>query len=130
MRRFLDNWPRIAFVYLPLCLLTLAIVLVVREHGQPDTDKAIRLVRESNSRKENFTVQQYLYSTVYHRQRLGEAIEIDGWQANSASPSANSITVTFTYSDSNGPHTPVWEANLKGSQTTPLNDEARELSWH
>jgi hypothetical protein len=130
MRRFLDNWPKLAFVYLPLLIVVVAATVLVREQLQPDTDKAIRLVRESNSRKENFTVQQYLYSTVFYRQRQGEPVQIDGWRANTSSDPASAIVVQFSYSDSSGHHVATWEANVKAGQTTPLNDAARDLSWH
>jgi len=130
IRRFLDKWPKIAFVYLPLLIVVAAASVRVREQRQPDTSKAIRLVRESNSRKENFTVQQYLYSTVFYRQRQGEAIQIDGWHANPSPDPASAIIVQFSYSDSSGPHIATWEANVKAGQATPLNDAARDLSWH
>jgi hypothetical protein len=130
MRGFPDNWPKFAFIYLPLLIVVVAATVLVREQLQPDTAKAIRLVRESNSRKENFTVQQYLYSTVYYRQRQGEPVQIDGWRADNSPDPASAITVEFSYSDSSGPHVATWEANVKAGQTTPLNDAARELSWH
>ena len=130
MRRLLDNWPKLAFIYLPLLIVVVATTVLVREQLQPDTAKAIRLVRESNSRKENFTVQQYLYSTVFYRQRQGEALQIDGWRADASIEPASAIIVQFSYSDNSGPHVATWEANVKAGQTTPLNDAARELSWH
>src|SRR5689334_16767095 len=130
MRRFLDKWPKMAFVYLPLLIVVAAATVLVREHLQSDINKAIRLVRESNSRKENFTVQQYLYSTVFYRQRQGEPIQIDGWRASPATDPARAIIVEFSYSDSSGPHRAAWEANVQASQATPLNDAARDLSWH
>jgi len=129
-RRFLDNWPKIALVYLPLLLMLGAATELVREQLQPDTVKAIRMVRESNSRKENFTVQQYLYSTVYYRQHQGEAIEIDGWQALPGDESSSLVQVWFRYSDGNGMHIARWQANMSSGETTPVDDAARELSWH
>jgi hypothetical protein len=130
MRRFLDNWPKIALIYLPLILLVGAATELAREQIQPDTVKAIRLVRESNSRKENFTVQQYLYSTVYYRQRQGEAIEIDGWRADTMDDSSRTVRVEFSYTDSGGRHAATWQASLLEGQVTPLDDAARALSWH
>ena len=130
LRRFLDQWPRLVFVCLPLLILGVAVTVMVREQRQPATDKAIRLVRESNSRKENFTVQQYLYSTVFYRQRQGEAIQIVGWHASPSDDPAQPLIVEFRYSDGSGQHVAAWQADLKGGQTTPLNDMARDLSWH
>ncbi|HKP12443.1 MAG TPA: hypothetical protein VJZ91_10050 [Blastocatellia bacterium] len=129
-RRLIDNWPKIAFVYLPLVLALVVATLLVRERLQPDAAKAIRLVRESNSRKENFTVQQYLYSTVFYRQRQGEAIEIDGWRADSSEDAASPFLVRFSYSDGGGHHVATWQADVRAGRTTPLDDAARELSWH
>jgi len=129
-RRFLDNWPRIAFLYLPLILMLGSATMIIREQLQPDTVKAIRLVRESNSRKENFTVQQYLYSTVFYRQRQGEAIQIDGWRAQPIDDSARTILVEFSYSDGGGRHAATWQATLPPGETMPLDDAARALSWH
>jgi len=130
MRRFFDNWPKLAFIAVPLLVVTAAAMGLVYENLQPDTDKAIRLVRESNSRKENFTVQQYLYSTVFYRQRQGEPVQIDGWRATASPDAARAMIVEFSYSDNGGHHVAAWEANLKDGQATPLNDAARDLSWH
>src|SRR2546423_9244797 len=129
MRRLLDRWPKIAFVYLPLLLIIVAATVLVREQLQPDTEKAIRVVRESNSRKENFTVQQYLYSTVFYRQRQGEALEIEGWRAAAAN-SSEPIHVEFSYTDAAGRHEAAWSADLKAGSVMPTNDTARDLSWH
>jgi hypothetical protein len=130
LRRFLDQWPKMVFVYLPLLIVAVAATVLVAEQRQPDTNKAIRLVRESNSRKENFTVQQYLYSTVFYRQHQGEPVQIDGWQASRSPDPAGAITVQFSYNDTSGSHVAIWKANLSAGQTTPLNDAARDLSWH
>ncbi len=130
IRRWLDRWPKIAFVYLPLLIILAAAAALVREHLQPDTEKAIRVVRESNSRKENFTVQQYLYSTVFYRQRQGEAVEIEGWHAAPATDPASRIVVQFSYRDAGGQHVATWAADIKAGLVTPLDDAARELSWH
>jgi hypothetical protein len=129
MRRILDNWPKIAFICIPICIVTVNAAVLLSEHLQPDTEKAIRLVRESNSRKENFTVQQYLYSTVYYLKGQGEAIEIEGWRAEASDPDGP-ITVEFSYRDANGLHTPSWEARIKERKVTPINESARDLSWH
>ena len=130
MQRLLDRWPKIAFVYLPLLIIIVVAAVLVRERLQPDTEKAIRVVRESNSRKENFTVQQYLYSTVFYRQRQGEAVEIEGWRATPPPDPAAAIVVQFSYRDAGGQHVATWAADIKAGQATPLDDAARELSWH
>ena len=124
-----DNWPRLTFVYLPLLIAIAAAGVLVHEQRQPDTVKAIRLVRENNSRKENFTIQQYLYSTVFYRQRQGEPLQIEGWHAAETS-TPDPITVEFSYSDAAGRHTASWGVDWRAGSVRPLNDNARELSWH
>ena len=124
------NWPKLVFIFVPLLILIVDAVVLVGEHLQPDVDKAIRLVKESNSRKENFTVQQYLYSTVYHRSSSGEVISIEGWRANASNEPSAPITVEFSYEDSSGQHIATWEASLQNGAVTPKNDAARDLSWH
>ena len=124
------NWPRLVFISVPLVIVIVDAVVLVGEHFQPGAEKAIRLVKESNSRKENFTVQQYLYTTVYHRQKSGEAIEIEGWRATASAEPRAPVTVEFGYADSTGGHVAIWEANLRDGTVTPKNETALGLSWH
>jgi hypothetical protein len=124
------NWPKLVFILVPLLILIVDAVVLVGERLQPDAEKAIRMVKESNSRKENFNVQQYLYSTVYHRVSRGESIEITGWRAVPAATPGAPIPVEFSYSDSGGIHTARWDANLDDGTVTPKNDAALDLSWH
>jgi hypothetical protein len=124
------NWPRLVFIFVPLLIVIVDAVVLVGERVQPDTEKAIRLVKESNSRKENFTLQQYLYITVYHRKASGETINIEGWRAAVSAEPGNSTTVEFSYEDSSGNHVAVWEANLKVGTVTPKNEAALDRSWH
>src|SRR5262245_52869620 len=130
MTRLRNNWPRLAFICVPLVIIVVNGVVRVVEGRQPDSQKAIRLVKESNSRKENFTIQQYLYTTVYHRQSNGEEMAIDGWQAEASTGPDEAIAVRFSYEDSSGKHVGVWEASLKNRSVVPKNETAVELSWH
>jgi hypothetical protein len=123
------NWSRLAIILIPIVIVAVDAFVLIWEHLEPPAQKAIRMVRESNSRKENFTVQQYLYSTVYHRAGNGEPIVIDGWRALAES-GAGSITVEFRYSDSTGEHAATWDVELKGGKVSPKNDQALDLSWH
>lgn len=129
MTRHAFNWPRLVFVLAPLLIVTVDTVVLVGESRQPDSEKAIRLVRESNSRKENFTVQQYLYMTVYHRKANGEPITIEGWRTATLGGPEDSIAVEFSYSDQSGQHVPMWEANLRTGSVSPKNEAAFALSW-
>lgn len=128
-KRVLRNWPRLVFACVPLAIIIGAGGLLLAERFQSDADKAIRLVKESNSRKENFTVQQFLYATVYHRRGQGEAITIEGWRTDSSEPGAP-IKVEFNYSDGEGRHSAAWEASLHEGRVTPRNEIASDISWH
>jgi hypothetical protein len=127
MHTFL-NWPRLVFILVPFSIIAVDAVVLVAERLQPDSAKAIRLVKESNSRKENFTVQQYLYATVYHRAENGEPVTIEGWHASVTD--SDSIMVEFRYKDSSGSHVAIWQANLERGTVTAENETAIELSWH
>jgi len=125
----IPNWPRLVFIIVPLLIVGVDSAVLVSDHLQPEDQKVIRLVKESSSRKENFTVQQYLYTTVYHRKRQGEAIVVEGWRASPSSEMSTSMRVEFGYSDSNGEHVAVWEADLRRGTVTPKNEGSLELSW-
>jgi hypothetical protein len=128
--RLPGNWPRLVFIVVPVLIVTVDAVVLVRERLQPESERAIRLVKESNSRKENFTVQQYLYTTVYFRRDRGEALTIQGWRARPTSESDRPIIVEFSYEDSNGEHVATWEADLANRTASPKNEAALDLSWH
>ena len=123
------NWARLVFIFVPLAIVVVDAVMLVDERLQPDAEKAIRLVKESNSRKENFTLQQYLYTTVYHRKRSGEPITIEGWRATASAEPDTPITVEFSYVDSSGIHVAKWDADLKARTVTPKNEAALDLAW-
>lgn len=127
--RLVRNWPRLVFACVPLAIVIGAGGLLMAERFQSDADKAIRLVKESNSRKENFTVQQYLYATVYYRRDEGDAVTIEGWRAETSQPDAP-IKVEFSYSDAEGRHSATWEARLREGRVTPSNEIASDISWH
>ncbi|MFY9608307.1 MAG: hypothetical protein WAU45_06780 [Blastocatellia bacterium] len=127
-KRLLDDWPRIVFAGVPLAIIIVVGGLLVAERFQSDADKAIQLVKESNSRKENFSVQQYLYATVYHRRDQGEPITIEGWSAE-PSQSSSPIKVEFVYTDADGQHAAMWEASIREKTVTPRNETASNISW-
>jgi hypothetical protein len=129
MRKIFSNRAKLIFIILPLCIIAVDAAVLLTEWRQPDWQKAIRLVRESKSRKENFTVQQYLYATVYHRKEKGEEINIEGWRAEPDAASADKFSIAFSYTDAGGQHLAVWEADVKEKKIIPQNQEARHLSW-
>lgn len=125
------TWPKLVFIVLPVLIVAVDAFVLVRERRQPQTEKAIRLVKESNSRKENFTVQQYLYSTVYYRRDQGEEINIGGWRASfSPSQPDEPIAVDFSYADASGNHIAIWEVGLKDGTVEAKNAAALDVSWH
>jgi hypothetical protein len=124
------NWPIAVFICIPVLIVSVDAVVLIGEALQTEGQKAIRLAKESNSRKENFTLQQYLYSTVYHRKMNGEAINILGWRATSGDRKGAPIAVEFSYQDSSGDHHPTWDVSLDSGAVTPKNEAALELSWH
>jgi hypothetical protein len=129
-RKILSNWPRLVFIGVPLLIIFVSSGLLLSDHYQSEMDKAIRLVKESNSRKENFNVQQYLYATVYHRRAEGEAITITGWRVSAPPDEHSEATVDFVYSDAEGEHVATWGASVSEGRVSARNEAARELSWH
>ena len=126
--RISKHWHLLAFIGIPLLIISVDAVVLVRERLEPESQKLIRLVKESNSRKENFTVQQYLYTTVYYRMGRGEPITVQGWQTVDAAP--NGTIVEFVYTDLEGIHVAKWAADPAKATVTPRNELAVELSWH
>lgn len=129
MRKILSNWPRLVFIFVPLLIGVVDAAVLVSEQLESETGKAIRLVRESESRKENFTVQQYLYATLYHRKSEGEAVEIEGWRAERSPDARGPIIVEFSYTDESGRHVASWEVDLKEEKVIPQSADASYLSW-
>lgn len=124
------SWPRLVFILVPLLIVIVDTVVLVAEHLQSDGDRAIRLVRETSSRKENFSIQQYLYMTIYHRKTSGEPINIDGWRAAAGSVAGAPIIVEFRFSDASREHLATWEVDLRSGSVTPKNEAALVLTWH
>jgi hypothetical protein len=130
MRKFFTSWTKLVFIILPLCIAAVDAAVLIKEYREPVTEKAIRLVRESTSRKENFTVQQYLYTTVYHRKNRGEAINIEGWRATRPVEPDIPVVVEFNYTDPSGSHSAIWMVNVDSKRIFAQNDLAKDLSWH
>jgi hypothetical protein len=113
----------------PLALAIVDASMTIVNWSRPNTEKAIRLVQSSSSRIENFTVQQYLYSTLYDRKEKGADVTIDGWRAEQQPGSGTLLTVEFDFTDEHRPHAAVWEVDLPANKVTPTNEDARNLSW-
>jgi hypothetical protein len=129
LRSILGNWPKLVFLYLPLCIIAVDAAVLVYEQAKPDTEKAVRLVQESTSRKQGFTVQQLLYATVYHRKKSGEAIEIEGWHVERSPQSESSFMVQFSFTDGAGRYLGVWSVDLGTGSIAPQDEIASNLSW-
>ena len=128
MKRLISNWPKLVFIFVPLCIVAVDAAVLVHERYRPETEKAIRMVRDSVSRKESFTVQQYLYATVYHRKIAGEKISIEGWRAEKPEGEAY-VVVEFIFSDADGSHVATWHADVGKRTVAPQDQLARDLSW-
>jgi hypothetical protein len=122
-------WPTVTLIALPICIIVVDAAVILKERSQSPGEVALRIVKESVSRKENFTVQQYLYATIYHRKDAGEGIQILGWAAHEPATGSNQVVVTFTYSDGGTAKVAVWDVDLDKRKVSPTNDAARELSW-
>ena len=129
MRRLISNWPKLVFIIVPLCIVVVDGAVLVHERYQSETEKAIRIVRESVSRKESFTVQQYLYATVYHRKTAGEQISIEGWRAERPKNGDEYLVVEFSFTDADGKHVATWHADVARRTVAPQDQLARDLSW-
>ena len=130
MKNIGKTWPRMVLLILPLGIIAVDAAVLTYEWLQTDAEKAIRFVKESPSTKEGFSVQQYLYTTVYHRKTPGDRIEIEGWRAEPSSESQSIVTVRFSYSDTIGRHTAAWSVDVRSKKIVPTDETARGLSWH
>ncbi|HVF88456.1 MAG TPA: hypothetical protein VNH22_00220 [Blastocatellia bacterium] len=130
MRRYLHVWPFLAFILVPVVVAVVDAAVLINEQRQSETEKAIRLVRESKSRKENFTVQQYLYTTVYYRKSQGEDVAINGWSAEQPSGPGTPFIVEFSFTDGDGRRSARWRVQPGDKVAIPLDEVAGDLSWH
>lgn len=130
MNSRLSNWPTLVFLFVPVIIVAIGAIVLAIEQSQPDTVKAIQLVKESPSRKEGFSVQQYLYATLYHEKDQGAAIEITGWRAEASTDPNYPLTVEFSYRDAEGPRVARWGVSLERKKLIPLDDISGDLSWH
>ena len=129
MKRLISIWPKLVFIIVPLCIVVVDGAVLVHERYQSETEKAIRIVRESVSRKESFTVQQYLYATVYHRKTAGEQVSIEGWRAEQPADGEGYVVVEFSFIDADGRHVATWRADVGKRTVDPQDQLARDLSW-
>lgn len=130
MRKHLDKWPILAFILVPLTVAAIDAAVLVTERSQTETEKAVRLVRESKSRKENFTVQQYLYTTVYYRESRGEDVAINGWTAEQPSGSGTPIIVEFSFTERGVRQSARWRVQPGDKNAIPLDEASNDISWH
>lgn len=130
MKALIDNWPKFAFLFIPILIVAVDAAIIIEEKKDSSEEKAIRLVRESRSRKENFTVQQYLYMTVYYRRDKGEQINIEGWRTRQQSEFSKSFVVSFSFVDNNEEQVALWNVDLESKQIIATNDDAKSISWH
>jgi hypothetical protein len=126
-QKLTKNWAKVVLLFLPLSIAALDLAAIVSEHLQPETEKAIRLVKESASRKENFTVEHYLYSILQGDR--GDDFKVEGWRANRQGGPETPITVEFDYTKGGVRHALLWEVDLKAQKVKPITQEADYISW-
>jgi hypothetical protein len=125
------RWRRFAFVSLAaLCIVLTGAAVVFLERPRTETDKAIRLVQESRSRIENFTIQQYLYTTVYKQKDDGEPVTIGGWRAEQPDGPHTKVVVQFGFDTDGTAQVAAWEVDSRSGRVTPTNQVARDWSWN
>ncbi len=129
MQKILNNWPKLVFLLLCVCIIVVDGAVIVKERRASETEKAIRLVRESKSRKENFTVQQFLYTTVYYRRSREQGVTVVGWQAEKPAGETHEVIVRFCFTEPEGSQTAEWSVDVSRKIITPRNQAAHELSW-
>lgn len=123
------RWLRFAFVSLAaIGIVLMGAGVVFLERPRTETDKAIRLVQESSSRIENFTIQQYLYTTVYKQKDDGEPVTIGGWRAEQPDGPNTAVNVDFSFTENGVEHVAVWK--VVGERVTPGSQAARDWSWN
>ena len=120
---------KITLIGLPLLVITMDTAVLLHSRGRRETDKAISLVQTSSSRIENFTVQQYLYATLYEGRKRGASVIIEGWRAWQDPGDEHSATVEFDFKSGGLMRSAVWHVNISTKGVTARTEEARNLSW-
>jgi hypothetical protein len=120
---------QITLIGLPLLVMTTDAAVLVHHGGRPATDKAISLVQTSSSRIENFTVQQYLYATLFESKRRGVQVTIEGWRAWQDHGDEHSAKVEFDFKREGKPHAALWDVDISTDKVTARTEDARNLSW-
>jgi hypothetical protein len=120
---------KIMLIGAPLLVMMVDAVVLIHRGHRSEADKAIALVQTSSSRIENFTVQQYLYATLFERKRLGDDIVIEGWRVWQEPGNRNSATVEFDFRSNGLLHNAAWGVSLSAETVTATTEDARNLSW-
>jgi len=120
---------KIAIIGPALLLVAVDATLVIYRRTRPDALKAIWVVKGSSSPIENFTVEQYIDSTLYESQDKSSKIEIMGWRAEHRTGVEQSFRVEFGYTKDGVDHTAEWDVDLSAGKAVPANQDGRDLSW-
>jgi hypothetical protein len=123
------NWGKFTLIFLPLSIAILDVAVVRHERLQPETQKAIRLVKESASRKENFTIQHYIYSIIYYQRSRDNDLTVEGWKADQPGGPGTPVNVEFDYTLGGVRHALIWEVDLASQKAKSKNQEADYVSW-
>ena len=123
------RWALAVLILIPFLIAAADTAILVGRRVEPVPEKAIRLVKESSSPIESFSIQQYLNGTLYHRRDRGAKIQIRGWTAVQDSKSKSQTEVEFAYSEDGTDHVARWIVDVPAHTVTPANQEAAALSW-
>lgn len=121
------TWASVVLVLVPLLIACIDVASLLRRHVEPPTKRAIWAVKDSSSRIESFSVQQYLYSTLYQGNESGAKLQVVGWSANARDQRVTEVE--FAYSEGAASHTARWSVDGATGRVQPENDDARNLSW-
>lgn len=128
-RRFIGEWPAPILILVPLLIGVADSAILLGRRAEPVPDKAIRLVKESSSPIESFSIQQYLNGTLYYRKERDSSIRIQGWTAHATPEVAGRVSVEFGYSEGAAIHLAHWNVDVATRKVSPDNADAASLSW-
>ncbi|HYM00931.1 MAG TPA: hypothetical protein VEZ90_18380 [Blastocatellia bacterium] len=128
-RGFVGKLSGAVLILVPVLVAAFDAAVIVRRRVEPTTQKAIRIVKESSSPIESFSIEQYLNSTLYYRKDRGSSIQIQGWTALETPGAADEVAVEFAYLEGATRHLADWTVDVRSNRVSSDNAEAAALSW-
>jgi hypothetical protein len=113
----------------PIFIAVTDAAIVLGRRVEPATEKAIRIVKESSSPIESFSIEQYLNGTLYYRGQRDSNVRIQGWTAHTIPEVVGKVSVEFGYSEGATTHLAHWTVNVPTRKVNADNADAAALSW-